>query len=508
MRSRSTRVLVALGLLAFVLAANDRRGLWESDEGRYTAVALQMLRTQSWMLPRVDDEYVHAAKPPLTYWLIAASVAGFGATEFAARLPNALALWLTCLLLIRLGARYTPGRPWLAPLVSATMLLPFLGAHVITTDSLLALFELAAVASFIEWRFGGGGRLALAGMGAAFGLAFMTKGPPGLLPALAIAVFLAHDGGLRALRRAITPLGVGAFAVLGLAWFGAAIYLRPEFLDYFVRYEVVERVATGVHDRNASWRDAFRVYGPTLLVGALPWWPLSLWAACRRPVGRRSVGEGRWPDRLRGLMGEPLHRFTALWFLLPVLVLALARSRLPLYLLPAFAPIALGVALTLAAIPLGRIRRPLVVALVSGWVVALVAFKVAAAHWDTADDSRAFAAYIRGLDPPSYCEVLFVDSRPSYGLSLYLNTEVEWLTTYPPDGRRRAAPPREQLLDELRAWEARTEGCSEALVITKFENTQRALGVLHHAAATARWLGSWREFAIVHTRIARGPDGD
>jgi 4-amino-4-deoxy-L-arabinose transferase len=490
-------VLAALGLLAFALAGNHLRGLWEPDEGRYTAVALHMLSTHDWLMPHVDDEYLHVTKPPLTYWSIAASVSVFGASEFAARLPNALALWVTGLLLFRLGARYAPQRPWLAPLVYATMLVPFLGASIITTDTLLALFELAAVAAFIEWRFGRGGRVALAVVGAAFGLAFMTKGPPALLPALAIGVFLAHEGGPAALRRALAPAGILAFAVIGLSWFVAMIHLRPELFEYFVRHEVFERVATGVHDRNPHWYHPFLIYGATLGVGALPWWPVAVWAA-----RHGTLGGSRWGVRLAGLVRDPLPRFTVLWFVLPVLVLSLARSRLPLYLLPSFAPLALGVAATLEAIPVARARRRLAVASLTTWVVALVALKIAAAHWDTTDDSRAFAAHILELDPPPYCEVLFVDSRPHYGLSLYLDTEVEWVATRRPE-RPDPGPPREQLVDELRGWYAgHPEACSAALVVTKLHNARRVIGILEQAEATSRLLGSWRDFAIVHTHPA------
>jgi 4-amino-4-deoxy-L-arabinose transferase-like glycosyltransferase len=61
-------------LLAFAMAFQGSRAIWNPDEGRYTHVALQMLRSGDWLTPRLHPEGAHFSKPPLTYWAIAASV--------------------------------------------------------------------------------------------------------------------------------------------------------------------------------------------------------------------------------------------------------------------------------------------------------------------------------------------------------------------------------------------------------------------------------------------------
>ena len=50
-----------------------------------------------------------------------------GRSEFAARLPNAIAFLLTVLLLLKLGPDFAPQRPWLPGLIYATAPVTVLG---------------------------------------------------------------------------------------------------------------------------------------------------------------------------------------------------------------------------------------------------------------------------------------------------------------------------------------------------------------------------------------------
>ena len=53
--------------------------------------AMEMLRRGDFVGIFLNDDTAHFTKPPLTYWSIAAAMAYAGQSEFAARLPNALA---------------------------------------------------------------------------------------------------------------------------------------------------------------------------------------------------------------------------------------------------------------------------------------------------------------------------------------------------------------------------------------------------------------------------------
>lgn len=57
-QSLSTIALL-VGLLIFSLAFQGARGLWEPDEGRYTIVALEMIESGDWLVPREHFETPH-----------------------------------------------------------------------------------------------------------------------------------------------------------------------------------------------------------------------------------------------------------------------------------------------------------------------------------------------------------------------------------------------------------------------------------------------------------------
>jgi 4-amino-4-deoxy-L-arabinose transferase-like glycosyltransferase len=414
LRRRPVLAIVALALL-LGLAFQGTRGLRDPDEGRYTNVALQILRTGDWVSLHRHSDSLHFTKPPLTYWAQAASVEAFGWNTWAARLPMALAFVLSVFLVHRMGRTFVPGKPWLPALIYATAPIPFFAANFISTDGMLAAMETLAVACFVHARFAGGSPRWIDAMWAAFGLAFLTKGPPALLPLLAIVAFrLTDHEGPRLLR----PIGLLAFVAIGLTWFGVVVARHPGLFDYFVGHEVVDRVATAAHDRNPEWYGWLKIYGPTFALGLLPWLPLALW---RR---RGAIGWPQWSH------WGAQQRFLWLWLLLPLLVFCLSRSRMWLYVLPLFAPLALLVGRGLADLDLAR---PLRIAMIAAWVALLLALKAISGD-PPGDGSVAqglrrnsgdhFAARLRPMLPGAPKEFVFVEDKTRYSVHLYFRAEV------------------------------------------------------------------------------------
>ena len=422
------RPLLALLALALLLGLSFQgtRGLWEPDEGRYTNVALQMLHSGDYISLRRNEESLHFTKPPVTYWTIAASVTAFGRNEWAVRLPMALAYVLTVLLLLRMGKSFVPDKPWLPALIYATSPVPFLASNSVNTDTMLAMTEALAVMCYAHYRFGGGSIRWLDAMWAAFGLAFMTKGPPSLLPLLAIVAFeliqsrsarneaaanlsdARAPGGWRLLR----PLGLLAFAVVGFTWYIVVIRRHPGLLDYFLGHEVYARIATDKLRRFPQWYGPFLVYLPTLLVGSLPWLAMAL-------VGIRKRA---WRDMTADL------RFLWVWFALPLLVFSLARSRLPLYVLPLFAPLALLLGKQLAS----RRWPAAALWLLALWLLLLLSIKFWAASVHVTDkDGRVFAHQLVPLLPDRPGQLLFVEDMTRNSLNLYLDTDIKRLSFKP-----------------------------------------------------------------------------
>ncbi len=410
------RVLALLCTVAF--AFQGTRGIWEPDEGRYSSAGVNMHESGDWLVPSVDGEHPHLTKPPMIYWALASSIALVGHNEWAARLPSALAYIGTGLFVFGLGRRLNPARPWLPATIWALSFAPVVASNIISTDPILAFFETAAMYAFVEgWsREGTDARGWYVLMWLGWGLAFMTKGPPGLLPLAAMALYLGiHDR--PRLRAMLVPSGVALFAVVAFTWFALVIAQQPDRLQYFLGYEVYDRVFTATHDRNSQWYGGFEVYLPVLIAGTLPWCVLALVAA---GGPRRAFAVFR--DRLSARRRDWL--LLAYWLFVPLAVFFLARSRLQLYILPLFVPLALIMSRPIAGWPWFAGRR-------LAWTLgltaaALVAIKGSLAYWPSNRDARGIAAQLtRILDRHDVDEIVFVGMRPFYGLNLYLDKHIE-----------------------------------------------------------------------------------
>jgi hypothetical protein len=116
--------------------------------------------------------------------------------------------------------------------------------------------------------------------------------------------------------------------------------------------------------------------------------------------------------------GRPTRRQDApllalwLWVLLPLLVFCLARSRLPLYVLPLFLPIAVLVARQWRSEGRGlpRIRW------IAVWVVVLLGLRLASALWPSNKDAGRWAEALGSRVDHRVEEVVFVEDMARYGL--------------------------------------------------------------------------------------------
>jgi 4-amino-4-deoxy-L-arabinose transferase-like glycosyltransferase len=254
-------------------------------------------------------------------------------------------------------------------------------------------------------------------MWSAFALAFMTKGPPALLPMLVVLVFAWLSPSPRPQTKFQQLAGFGLFLALALPWFAVVTYEHQGLLAYFLGAEVVARVASNQFARHGEWYGWAEVYLPTLLLGTLPWtlrvlaWVRELPAAL-----------GRWRAPAARQAEAPA-LLLALWVLLPLLVFCIARSRLPLYLLPIFAPLALVVARS--APVTGAWPRW---SWLAAWGAVLLAIRLGAALYPSGQDARAWAHAIQSRVAAPVREVVFVEDMPRYGLHLYMLTEVEALS--------------------------------------------------------------------------------
>ena len=223
------RLLAALlFLLAVVWLEPAGSVLAEPDETRYAEIPREMLAAGDLVVPRLNG-VPYFEKPPLLYWVNAASLRVFGETPWAARLPTRLAGLGTLLLVSRGRARDRSRRPARAAVLFLAAPIGFLFSRTNLTDGLLTFFFTATLLA---------GRAAVLrreekrpwlAMSAIFGAAacaaaFLTKGLIALV--LPAAIFFIWAVATRTLRRDAPHARALAPAPLVFLASGAAVVSR------------------------------------------------------------------------------------------------------------------------------------------------------------------------------------------------------------------------------------------------------------------------------------------
>jgi 4-amino-4-deoxy-L-arabinose transferase-like glycosyltransferase len=380
-------VLVAA---AFALAVGfSRTPLWDEDEPRFAAIARAMVESGDWVVPIYNDALA-VDKPVLMHWCMAAAMSVFGPTEFAARLPSAVAVLLTALALLRAGRRWFDVETGVVgALAYVGCLLVGIEAHAATPDAILVALTawatvLAAEPFLPDRRTAAtpptGGPLPLltvpraAAIGGLAGLAVICKGPIGFVGPAAVILpwvaWLALDRRLAAggrllpallpaafaACRAIRPLTILA-ATLAVAgpWY-VAVSLRTDgaWTSGFFFVHNVGRFLSPMEKHGGS----VFFHPLTMLVGFYPWscfLPLAIvvagWRLWRRTVPPASVAT-------LGLL--------LVWLAVWVGGFSAAATKLPNYILPAYP----AAALLVAALGVEAARRAAAARWPHGWWLA------------------------------------------------------------------------------------------------------------------------------------------
>ncbi|HWP11711.1 MAG TPA: glycosyltransferase family 39 protein [Ramlibacter sp.] len=322
------------------------RPLTVPDEGRYAGVALEMLSSGNWLVPTLNGlPFFH--KPPLFYWITAASLSMFGMHEWAARVAPLLGAAMAAFTLYGFALRWA-GQPsaWMSLLVLVTQPLFFIGAQFANLDMLVAGCIAATVLALahvvLQAKQGRSSRFVLAAAYVFAALGLLAKGLIGAaLPGLVILAWLLALRRPRLLLALVWLPGIVLFLGIALPWFVAMQWRFPEFADYFFVVQHFKRFAQGGFN-NAQ---PFWFFPAALAVLTLPW---ILWLP---PTAKASY----WSDAEHG----PVRKLMWLWLAVVTLFFSLPQSKLIGYILPATVPLAflIGDGISLGIGTSHRIRK-------------------------------------------------------------------------------------------------------------------------------------------------------
>jgi 4-amino-4-deoxy-L-arabinose transferase-like glycosyltransferase len=364
--NRRSIALLVLAWLILQIGGLFTPGLLDDVDSIYIEIAREMLHRHDFITPYIDGIRFFD-KPPLMYWMAAASMKLLGEFDWAARLPLALSvlalLFSVYALGLRLYAQVSPTRnpdrgALYAGLAMATSIGPYLYTRFFIPDILICLWMTLGVHLFLialdRAAVGAKNWLPSIGFAAVLALNLLTKGLIGLVFPLgfvffyllltrqfrligrlhllaSLAVFLAialpwHV--LAALRNpAIAmPAGVGLPPYAGWAWF----YLYNEHVARFLSQRIPQDY--GTTPRWLFWLYAF--------IWMLPWaafLPAAI-AGIFRDLGHRFPVTARRREAALTV---------ALWALI-VLGFFTASTRQEYYSLPALPALALMIGGVLA----------------------------------------------------------------------------------------------------------------------------------------------------------------
>jgi 4-amino-4-deoxy-L-arabinose transferase-like glycosyltransferase len=412
------RAVLFLCLVVSTIAFQGSRGLYETTEGRYAECVRQTLSSGTWDAPVLNGAH-HWSKPPLTYMCIAAGLLVFGDNAWGVRAYLVLAFLCTVVSVYYLGM-YLWGKDAasFSALIYGTSLFTMAGSNMVSTDTLLTLWESLVMLTFwcgirtkqnrvmvLMWFF--------------LGLAFFTKGPVGLFPLLGIFpvyYYMRRRGS--GVPKLFVPIGLLVFVAVGLGWYFVEGMRHQGLIRYWVLDEIIKRNVEGEFHRNPGWYFGFLIYIPGLCLGALPWVGLILIKGRHLPWHHGKWLRGvEWQNRIEWI-------FLILSVVLPLTIFMLSTSKLILYVLPLFIPISLAMGkATSWLVAHNRLRLRTVILLACCSMLFFAGGKALSARLEFPNDMKQLLHKITPLlkaYPEHQLYVYDRKGRPLNGLQFYM----------------------------------------------------------------------------------------
>ncbi len=300
------------------------------DGGRYAEIPREMVVTKNYLTPHLNG-VKYFEKPPLFYWLQAASIKVFGINDFAVSIVNALMALLTSIA-IYCATRKLYGRlPGLfASFIFATSGLVFALTRAITIDMTLTFFLTGSLLSFLlasQFTPGVKRYLYLWLMYIFAACAVMTKGLVGIVFLGLIAViWLTLFKEWRNLKTYCLISGSCIFLLLTLPWHILVQIKNPEFSHFYFIEQHFLRYFTDYAGRSKEWW-----FLPlTSLAGLYPW----LVFLPQTIVYNIKTTSKNWQQAKTTV-------FLLLWISVIYVFYAFSNSQLIPYILPIFPPLAI-----------------------------------------------------------------------------------------------------------------------------------------------------------------------
>lgn len=321
-QSLKALVIILAMLLPALLVNLGERPIYKIQEVRVAETAREMLESRDWLVPRYNGD-IRLQKPPLPYWLTAASFSIAGVNEFAARLPSVLFGILSALVLWRWVGCSADSRT--AINAAVIFVVSYIGLRYFRSaeaDALLLFFiSLSCMVGYDLIRKTSG-RQAQFLFGLLLGLGFLSKGPAALaIPLISLSAFSLIARKMIGLNTSLKHLfslsGVAALLVSAFGWYLWILWQLPEIGQAFFSRQIDDTFVSGTHARSL-------------------WWYLVKWPEFYAPWGILLIPAGWLYYKQRHLL-SPMLIFAWTWLVVVLVLLTLTVNKQMQYAL-LFAP--------------------------------------------------------------------------------------------------------------------------------------------------------------------------
>lgn len=319
MKHRISNGFWILAVLSVIIIFFNLGGLpfFDPDEPVYAETPKEMIAFNDYVSPRIYGEFWYD-KPPMYYWLVAASFKLFGINEFAARFPSALLAIICIFSVYYFASRIFNQRAGFAgAIVLLTSLEFYYLSKAAVTDMTLLVTLTICLLGFLAKKY------YLFYVFAA--LATVTKGPIGLVfPGAIVFLYLLVTGRWSQIKTMHVPLGLLIYTIIAFPWYGVMYAVHGmDFINTFLGFHNITRFTSPEHPEGALWY----YFIPVLILGFFPWTAILFQAV--------------WSSLKNSSYEFSQLLFLNIWAAFIFIFFSISQTKLVSYILPMFVPLAM-----------------------------------------------------------------------------------------------------------------------------------------------------------------------
>lgn len=345
-------LLLAVMCIIFLFFGLGSYPLLDVDETRYAVMARSMVHSWNWVDLKLNA-VPFLEKPPLYFWLVAASIKFFGHfSAWTVRLPIALCSSFLVFFTYFVGKKVISRKfGVISALILLTSVFFLMLSHIAIIDMVLTVFMTSAIycaflTNFCEekykkyywWYFY-----------TFIGLGFLSKGI--LAFAIPVAIVFLYHWITKTLKEVFKPVnilpGLFIFLLIAVPWH---ILMYQHYGYQFIKeYFLIHHFGRLMGSEYIGRERPLLYFVPVFLAGFMPWTLIFIafvFDGCKSLVERFKAFQGSFKEKISATLEvtnneQKLLLFFSIFFIVVFALFSSSSTKLPTYILPAFPAAAL-----------------------------------------------------------------------------------------------------------------------------------------------------------------------